>query len=87
MLFWNSNFETAVAECRAVLTSLNGDDVRGYRAFWNYLAGSAAWMGAKNGITSLESTARDNFKRAASTAPEVVWFSRQFEISCSAFKP
>jgi hypothetical protein len=78
---WNSNFEAAVDECRAVLTSLNGDDVRGYRAFWNYLAGSAAWMGAKNGITSLESTARDNFKRAASTASEVSWFLRLSRLS------
>jgi len=78
---WNCNFEAAVAECRAVLTSLNGDDVRGYRAFWNYLAGSAAWMGAKNGITSLESTARDNFKRAASTVPEVGWFSQLSRLS------
>ncbi len=73
---WNGDFEVAVSECRDVLTSLNGDDVRGYRAFWNYLAGSAAWMGAKNGILSLESGARDYFKRAASTASEVVWFSR-----------
>lgn len=78
---WNSDFEAAVAECRAVLTSLNGDDVRGYRAFWNYLAGSAAWMGAKSGIASMESMARDNFKRAASTAPEVVWFSRLSRLS------
>jgi len=78
---WNSDFEAAVAECRAVLTSLNGDDVRGYRAFWNYLAGSAAWMGAKSGIAPMESMARDNFKRAASTAPEVVWFSRLSRLS------
>ncbi|MFB8791454.1 MAG: DEAD/DEAH box helicase family protein [Potamolinea sp.] len=78
---WNSNFEAAVAECRTVLSSLSGDDVRGYRAFWNYLAGSAAWMGAKSGITSMESIARDFFKRAASTAPEVTWFSRLSRLS------
>ncbi|GAB4208231.1 MAG: hypothetical protein Fur006_66900 [Coleofasciculaceae cyanobacterium] len=72
---WNSNFEAAVDECRAVLTSLNGDDVRGYRAFWNYLAGSAAWIAAQNGITSMESVARDNFKRAASAAELLAWLS------------
>ncbi|NEP88241.1 MAG: DEAD/DEAH box helicase family protein [Okeania sp. SIO2C2] len=78
---WHSNFEEAVANCQGVLSHLSGEDVRGYRAFWYYLAGSAAWMGAKNGITSMESKARDDFKRAAKVAPEVTWFSRLSRLS------
>ncbi|MBW4639336.1 MAG: DEAD/DEAH box helicase family protein [Gloeocapsa sp. UFS-A4-WI-NPMV-4B04] len=70
---WNSNFEKAVEECRCVLTSLSGDDVKGYRAFWYYLAGSAAWMAVQSGITSMESVSRDFFKRAASTTEGVSW--------------
>ncbi|MGB3511741.1 MAG: DEAD/DEAH box helicase, partial [Microcoleaceae cyanobacterium] len=34
---WHGNFEEAVANCQAVLSHLDGDNVRGYRAFWNYL--------------------------------------------------
>ncbi|MGD1703548.1 helicase C-terminal domain-containing protein [Dapis sp. BLCC M229] len=76
---WYRNFEEAMAKCESVFSRLNqanDKDVRGYIAFWYYLAGSAAWMGAKDGITSMESKARHYFKRAANVAPEVTWFSR-----------
>ncbi|MUG98707.1 DEAD/DEAH box helicase [Scytonema sp. UIC 10036] len=75
---WNGDYERAVAECRSVLTSLSGNDVKGYRAFWYYLAGSAAWMAAKDGISSMESVARDFFQRAANTAEGVRWL---YELS------
>jgi Rad3-related DNA helicase len=70
---WSGNFEKAVEECRSVLSSLSGDDVKGYRAFWYYLGGSAAWIAAKRGIASMEGVARDFFKRAASTTEGVSW--------------
>jgi Rad3-related DNA helicase len=70
---WSGNFEKAVEECRSVLSSLSGDDVKGYRAFWCYLAGSAAWIAAQRGMASMEGVARDFFKRAASTTEGVSW--------------
>ncbi len=70
---WSGNFEKAVEECSSVLSSLSGDDVKGYRAFWYYLGGSAAWIAAKRGIASMEGVARDFFKRAASTTEGVSW--------------
>ncbi|WP_238846428.1 hypothetical protein [Nostoc edaphicum] len=70
---WSGNFEKAVEECHSVLSSLSGDDVKGYRAFWYYLAGSAAWIAAKRGIASMEGVARELFKRAASTTEGVSW--------------
>jgi len=78
---WNNNFEATIDECQKVLNHLEGDDVEGYRAFWYYLAGSAAWLGAKQGIVSMESIARDYFKRAATVAPEVPWFSELSRLS------
>ncbi|MEA5519749.1 DEAD/DEAH box helicase [Limnoraphis robusta] len=78
---WNNNFEVAVNECREVLNLLEGDDVEGYRAFWYYLTGSAAWLGAKQGIVSMESVARDNFRRAAKIASQVSWFSQLSRLS------
>lgn len=74
---WNGDYEKAVEECRSALNSLSGDEVKGYRAFWYYLAGSAAWIATKNGITSLESVARDFFQRAAQTT-EIRWL---YELS------
>lgn len=79
---WNKNYEKAFSECESVLNLLNGEEVRGYRAFWYYLAGSAAWLGAKNNISSMENKARDFFNRAAEAAPEVPWF---LQISQQSF--
>lgn len=70
---WSGDFEKAVEECRSLLSLLSGDDVKGYRAFWYYLAGSAAWIAAQRGITSMEGVARDFFRRAASTTDGVSW--------------
>jgi len=70
---WRADYPEAVKACNTILTALSGDEVKGYRAFWNYLAGSAAWMGAKNGISEFESVARDYFKRAAAGTTGVLW--------------
>ncbi|MGK7899332.1 MAG: DEAD/DEAH box helicase [Xenococcus sp. (in: cyanobacteria)] len=81
---WHRNFEEALAKCESVFSQLNqanDEELRGYIAFWYYVAGSAAWMGAKDGITSMESKARGYFKRAANVAPEVTWFSRLARLS------
>ena len=67
---WKGDFEGAVEECRKILGYLSGDEVMGYRAFWYYLSGSAAWMGAKQGASSLEKVARNYFKRAFDTAQD-----------------
>lgn len=75
---WNGNFEQAVAECRSVLNSLSGDDVKGYRAFWYYLAGSVARIAADTGINSMQSVARDFFDQAAKTAEGITWL---YELS------
>lgn len=70
---WSGDFERAVEKCQSVLSALSGDDVMGYRAFWSYLCGSAAWMGAERGIASLRSIAREQFKRAAAGTTGVRW--------------
>ncbi|MEH1850239.1 MAG: hypothetical protein V7L11_00825 [Nostoc sp.] len=75
------DIEKAVEECRSVLNSLSGDDVKGYRAFWYYLAGSAAWIAAKRGVTYMEIVAHDFFKRAASTAETVSWLYQLSRLS------
>lgn len=73
---WNENYIVAVDECRNVLNQLSGDELKGYRAFWNYLGGSAAWIGSKNGIAEYETIARDFYERAAGSAPAIRWLSK-----------
>jgi Type III restriction enzyme, res subunit/Helicase C-terminal domain len=70
---WRGDYVEAVRQCEAVLGHLSGDEVKGYRAFWSYLAGSAAWLGSVNGIGYLDAVAREKFGRAAAATNGVLW--------------
>lgn len=78
---WNKNYIAALDECESVLSNLSGDEVKGYRAFWNYLAGSAAWLSTQDELSNTEVKARDFFKKAANIAPEVSWFMKLSKLS------
>ena len=62
--------------CRGVLTQLNDPDLRGYRALWNYLAGSVAWLSSHHGMTNDESVAKTYFSNAQKSAPAIRWLVR-----------
>ncbi|MEP1075183.1 DEAD/DEAH box helicase [Leptolyngbya sp. PL-A3] len=83
---WRGDYEKAVDECRSVLTHLSGDLVKGYRAFWFYIAGSAAWLGSESGISSLEAVARDFFKKAflAAEGAGIPWLLELSRLSESS---
>ena len=44
---WNSDFETAVGKTEDILAHLTSPDLKGYRALWEYLAGSSAYQSTK----------------------------------------
>jgi hypothetical protein len=70
---WHSDYLTALEESRKVLSVLSTPELRGYRALWLYLAGSAAWLACTNGTPALEATAQEYFTQASSAAPGVRW--------------
>ena len=77
---WRSDYARAVAFAEQTLAELTAPDVRGYRALWHYLAGSAAYLGAKSGVAALQSKARRHFEEAYRCAPDIPWlaeFTRQ----------
>src|SRR5690606_10601775 len=83
---WRHDYEAAVGAAERVLGVLADRTLRGYRALWNYLAGSASHLGANHGIASLESKARHYFREAYKCAPDISWltaFARR-EISDAA---
>jgi hypothetical protein len=74
---WQGDYAGAYAACKDVLAHLSGDDLRGYRAFWNYLAGSAAWLAAAEGAGALEAQARECFSRASqASAAGLPWLHK-----------
>jgi hypothetical protein len=73
---WSGQYEQAVESAGAVLGYLGGEELRGYRALWSYLAGSAAWLGEKRGIPTLAHRARSYFADARDNAAGIRWLAR-----------
>jgi hypothetical protein len=70
---WAGNYDMALDDAKSVLGQLGGDELKGYRAFWYYLAGSAAWLAASAGQTAMENTARELFDNARKATTGVRW--------------
>jgi hypothetical protein len=70
---WNGNYEGALASAETVLAGLNDSALRGYRALWHYLAGSAAWLGSQAAIPTLAQKARSHFSSAYEAARFIPW--------------
>lgn len=70
---WQADYEAALDSAESVLGRLAARELRGYRALWHYLAGSAAWFGAQAGVTRLVARARTHFSKAKAAAPGIPW--------------
>jgi hypothetical protein len=70
---WNGDYVGALEHCRAVIGKLAHPDLRGYRALWLYLAGSAAWLAHRAHQLSTDETAKDYFRKAQAAAPVLRW--------------
>lgn len=70
---WRGDFAAALEACRKVLTELKDPELRGYRALWSYLAGSAAWLAEQEGIGALAGMARDFYEQAMGATQGARW--------------
>jgi len=73
---WQGDYESAVGSAERVLGGLDASELRGYRALWHYLAGSASWLGAEAGVSSLSAKARAHFDHAKSATRGIPWLVR-----------
>jgi hypothetical protein len=72
---WDGDHITAHNNARTVLGNLSAEELRGYRAWWSYLAGSAAMLATKESQADLANIARAHFANALSAAPSVRWLN------------
>jgi hypothetical protein len=70
---WNEDYARAYEAAREVLGGLNNTGLRGYRALWHYLAGSAAELAAADGEAGFEAQARLQFRQAKEAASAIPW--------------
>ena len=73
---WHGDYSDALTHCRSVLAELTHEQLRGYRALWLYLSGSAAWLAFKNGHLDSNEIACDYFRNASQAAQGLRWLIR-----------
>lgn len=72
----SNDFIGALSSAESVLAKLTSPELKGYRALWCYLAGSACWLLFKEGSTTHESRAREYFKQAKKATSDIAWLSK-----------
>lgn len=77
---WEGDYVQALEYCRKILTTLTDESLKGYRALWNYLAGSAAWLATQKKMMDAELQAREYFESAKKAAPTISWLLRVSKI-------
>ena len=70
---WRGDFEAAYNASNTVLAQLQNPSLDGYRAFWQYLTGAAAWMAGEHGNPGLAEKARALFRRAFKLTANLHW--------------
>jgi hypothetical protein len=70
---WEGDYAKAFDAARDVLGKLVDPDLRGYRALWHYLAGSAAELAALDGDVGFETHARAHFRQAKEASSGISW--------------
>jgi hypothetical protein len=70
---WNNDYELAIGKAEQVLGILTASELKGYRALWEYLAGSAAFLADKNGIDGYQLKVREHYERSKQAARDVPW--------------
>jgi len=70
---WQGDFVDAMDAASRVLGTIGSDHLRGYRALWNYLAGSAANQAFTSGQLSSNERSEQYFRAAKSAAVGLLW--------------
>ncbi|MGH9490381.1 MAG: DEAD/DEAH box helicase [Candidatus Acidiferrales bacterium] len=79
---WQGDFEGALEQAEEVLGKLTHPELRGYRALWHYLAGSAAASAADSSSNpALMAKARAQFSKAKAAATGLSWLVALSRIS------
>lgn len=71
---WKKDYEEALSQIDCIMRILQAQELKGYRGYWNYVAGCCAFSLFKSGEKIFESTYKDYFKKASQSTIAVNWF-------------
>ncbi|MGU5717228.1 helicase C-terminal domain-containing protein, partial [Aeromonas taiwanensis] len=72
---WRHDYYSAIAAADKVLGKLKASELRGYRALWNYLAGSACHLAVQAGNVAMAAKSRKYYQDAHKCAPNIPWLA------------
>ena len=72
---WNKDASKALSNCRHILGKLTHPNLRGYRALWHYLAGSAAGQLSGTENDAYHKASLEHFLEAKKAAPIISWLN------------
>lgn len=74
---WHGDYVEALNQAETIISLLKSPDLKGYRAQWEYLAGSAAHLACSvESRSSFDKKAREHFRAAKKAAPNIAWLAR-----------
>lgn len=73
---WSLDFISALGKAEEILGKLNAPELKGYRAMWEYLAGSSAYQATGEGLEDYSIKAKEHFLKAKNAAKDIPWLSK-----------
>lgn len=70
---WECDFEAAMGSAESVLGVLCDEELRGYRALWHYLAGTAAMFASREPGDGLERKGHEHYSKAKKATTGIAW--------------
>ena len=72
---WKKEYSSALSEIENILKYIQNPELKGYRGYWNYVAGCCAYNLYKGGDSLYLSKYKEYFKRASDCTTAVNWFN------------
>ncbi|MFE6800017.1 DEAD/DEAH box helicase family protein, partial [Paenibacillus chitinolyticus] len=76
---WKKDFEGALNEIEHILALLDSKELKGYKGFWNYIAGYVSYQIYLQGKESFLGVSKDYMKTASTSTNSITWFNQLVE--------
>ena len=73
---WKKNYKAAYEETRNIISILNAPSLSGYRSYWQYIAGSLAYICFKLGETGYQNICVKHYERALKDNISIKWLEK-----------
>lgn len=77
---WREDYENALQYVEKIVGCLNNNELKGYRGFWNYIAGCISYKLFKLGDALYEEKSVKYLRNASACSDSITWFNKLVKI-------